>query len=151
MAHQWHQPGPGDPSPLFDAGGGRWPVGSWEQEFQSAPSSVPASRCFVAGALDRCGITAPAVVDDALLVVSELATNSVEHARTPFRVEVSATTVLRIAVVDGSLALPRVENPAALTPRGRGMVIVDRTADRWGTEVERAAKRVWWEVDLRGP
>ena len=73
------------------------------------------------------------VVDDAVLITTELVTNAIVHAGTTFHVVVELQgRLLRIAVVDGCTRPPR-----RRTDRGRGLRIVTRTALRWG----------WWEYD----
>ena len=88
------------------------------------------------------------------LIVSELATNAVLHARTPFSVRVACDDhVLRLEVRDGNGAMPerRVLTPDALS--GRGLALVEIYSDRWGTERLADGKIVWCELDLpwKGP
>jgi anti-sigma regulatory factor (Ser/Thr protein kinase) len=110
------------------------------------PSSPARARRFVADALDhRC----PAeVVEIAVLLVSELATNVVLHARTPMRISVlSARAGVRIEVADDSVAQPVIRIQRSGAPSGRGLVLVDRLARAWGVEAERPGKVVWFELD----
>jgi DNA-binding NarL/FixJ family response regulator len=80
-------------------------------------------------------------------VVSELASNAIEHAAGDF--EVTAAQVgryLRIAVQDSSLSAPRPLTPvsqAPLSDRGRGLPIVDFIATHWGTTALGDGKIVW--------
>ena len=83
------------------------------------------------------------------LIVSELATNAVLHARTPFYVRVTRDDhMLRLEVRDGSRAVPerQVVAPDALT--GRGLALVEIYSDRWGSEPRTDGKVVWCELDL---
>ncbi|MER7008096.1 ATP-binding protein [Dactylosporangium sp. NPDC000555] len=81
-------------------------------------------------------------------IVSELATNAVEHAGTPFTVTVSRRGhLLHLAVEDRDPAPPRTlpwagEGPS-LAPRGAGLRIVSGTAAAWGTAPTAAGKVVW--------
>jgi anti-sigma regulatory factor (Ser/Thr protein kinase) len=89
------------------------------------------------------------VVDAATLLVSELATNAVLHARTDMTV---ATTLddhkLRVEVWDHNPLAPfvRAHQPQDLT--GRGMAMVEGFASAWGAEVRQDGKCVWFEMDV---
>ncbi|MFE6750952.1 ATP-binding protein [Kitasatospora purpeofusca] len=96
----------------------------------------------------------------ALLVVAELAANAITHGRVPgrgFELHISLTTTvrrgatLRIEVSDCRGDRLPVLPPACATDgqSGRGLVLIDALADRWGTELrEPNAKTVWAELDL---
>ena len=89
-------------------------------------------------------------IPDAELLVSELVTNAVLHARsaTVVTIDHDATTV-RIAVCDDSPVRPRLRDygPEAVT--GRGLVIVDRLSRRWGVDPSEGGKCVWFEIEAR--
>jgi anti-sigma regulatory factor (Ser/Thr protein kinase) len=111
------------------------------------PTSVRAARELVTQA---CYGWHLAQVQDARLVVSELAANAVEHARTDFVVTVStARDRLHLAVLDGATAFPRLNVPppagagAQLGGRGRGLNLVHATAAAWGAMPARGGKVVW--------
>jgi hypothetical protein len=55
-------------------------------------------------------------------------------------------TWLRIAVVDGSAIRPVVQELSHERPRGRGMRIVEKIADRWGADDHKGGKRVWFDL-----
>jgi serine/threonine-protein kinase RsbW len=97
----------------------------------------------------------PAVLQDAMLMVSELVTNCVRHAGLPrggtigLRVALSVTT-MRVEVMDegaGFVAHPSI--PSIYKSSGWGLYLVEQLADRWGVARERG-NRVWFEIDL-GP
>ncbi len=91
------------------------------------------------------------VVDDALLVISELVTNAVRHAGTSSTLELELGQTgaqLRVALADGSTAAPRPRRADRGAEDGRGMAILAALSDRWGIEPHQSGKRVWWEVDL---
>jgi anti-sigma regulatory factor (Ser/Thr protein kinase) len=98
------------------------------------------------------GWVAPNQLDDLTLVVSELVTNSVVHsgltvgASITMVVDVSPKRV-RIEVIDHGHGLPDAAQESP-TDHGRGLVIVDRLADRWGTE-HQDETTVWAEFALR--
>lgn len=90
-----------------------------------------------------CGDAIP----DAELLVSELVTNAVLHARSSTRVTIEhAGTTVRVSVCDDSPRRPRLREygPEAVT--GRGLVIVDRIALRWGVDPSDNGKCVWFEI-----
>jgi len=107
--------------------------------------AVAASRRFVAETLVAWGL--PHVVDDASLVVSELATNAVLHARSSFNVLLSwEAGILCISVFDGSASVPSVKHPTPTAISGRGLRLVAAIARRWGTDRDGRGKLVWAEL-----
>jgi len=82
------------------------------------------------------------VVDDAVLITTELVTNAIVHAATTFHVVVELRgSLLCIAVADSCTRAPR-----RRTHRGRGLRIVAHTALRWGWREHDTGKTVWAEV-----
>jgi two-component sensor histidine kinase len=87
--------------------------------------------------------------DTVLLLVSEVVTNAVRHAATPFELTISiAGAEVMVAVVDHDQGhRPQVRNPQPHDTSGRGLRIVNELASDWGTEVVATdAKRVWFRV-----
>jgi hypothetical protein len=89
------------------------------------------------------------------LMLSELATNAVQHAGTEFEVDITMTREaslyrLRVGVTDQSPGLPVLPEPAADAPHGRGLRIVETLADAWGIEIRRGhpGKTVWFVARL---
>jgi anti-sigma regulatory factor (Ser/Thr protein kinase) len=88
----------------------------------------------------------PAVQAIAILLLSELVSNSVRHSGcvAPEQVEIAVEMtgpVVRVAVTDpgaGARIAP------STTPDHAGLRIVDRLSDRWG--VEHDPTTVWFEV-----
>jgi PAS domain S-box-containing protein len=114
--------------------------------------SVAAARRFIRRTLLDWG--AASVVDDALLLVSELVTNAVVHAGTQTDVTCSRYEGgIQVDVLDRYPArgLP-VEVPAADSSRegGRGLHLSSALASAWGVEYTRAAKRVWFRLEVPG-
>lgn len=114
--------------------------------FLPVSESARASRNFVAAQLRRLG--ADDLVHDANVIVSELATNAVRHARSPFRVSVSEVgDLVCISVKDvgeGHATLPTAAADDAL--EGRGMAIIDALAHRWGYSALDHGKVVWAQL-----
>lgn len=87
----------------------------------------------------------------AVLVVSELVTNAVLHARTgasamALRLEISGDR-LRIEVHDGNPGGPEPRTPAGLDESGFGLMLVDAMTDKWGVLQTATGKAVWAEFD----
>jgi anti-sigma regulatory factor (Ser/Thr protein kinase) len=114
----------------------------------AAPESVGAGRRFVQATLRDWG--QEALADTAQLLVSELVTNAVLHAKTgPTVVVRLGGDVIRIEVLDGSSRLPRAKGYGVESSTGRGLLLVDRMAASWGTEIRPGGgKVVWFELAL---
>lgn len=110
------------------------------------PRSAPAARTFVLG----LGWSNDSGVNLRLAtVVSEVVTNAIVHARTPFSVSVLAgETSIHVAVKDGSTILPARKKHETI--KGRGLDIVNAMADRWGVTSQLTGKTVWFEVEKDG-
>lgn len=117
-----------------------------EQTFPVELQSATAARRFVTSTLTAAGATAR--MDDAELCTSELVANAVLHARTAFRVAVDVRDeLLRVEVHDTSTEPPELHRPAPDAAGGRGVLIVDAVADRWGVDPGAGGKAVWFELD----
>jgi anti-sigma regulatory factor (Ser/Thr protein kinase) len=113
-------------------------------DFPNATVSVAAARRFVAGAL---AAEPSGVRERAELIVSELATNAVRHARSGFSVGVEESAgAVRVEVTDAGVGEPRTRAPEPLEPSGRGLVIVGAMADDWGVTERRVGKTVWFSL-----
>jgi two-component sensor histidine kinase len=87
----------------------------------------------------------------ALLVMSELVTNAVEHARTGLRLVVTRTAEgLLIEVSDESGAEPRLRAPGTVERRGHGLRVVEGLTRRWDWTMSARGKTVWALVPLGG-
>ena len=116
------------------------------RRFEPKPKNVRAAREFVAGALRSQGFAGDA--DVVLLLASELVTNAVRHAATPFviRVDVDAGKV-RVAVIDEDVEHPpEVRHPGPDETNGRGLLLVDQLASVWGSDRAGTSKTVWFTV-----
>ncbi|MFD6435871.1 ATP-binding protein [Streptomyces venezuelae] len=88
-------------------------------------------RRISAARLHLWGLPA-ALVNDVLLVVSELATNALRYGTVlGFRLIVT-TEKVGVVVTDGSVRMPRVRQASADEETGRGMLLVQTFADAWG-------------------
>ena len=103
------------------------------------------ARHFVADTLEawRCS----SLVDDAALIVTELATNAVVHARSDFIVTLTrGEGDVRISVQDSSLVAPTVATAPRGSTSGHGLTLVAAVANRWGDGSVGSSKVVWAEL-----
>jgi len=116
----------------------------------SHPQSISAAREAIKPLLTDCR---QPHVDAILLVTSELVTNAVRHARTPFRLEVhSWEHSLTVVVTDACpTEQPQLREPLSdpLALHGRGLFLVDRLSRDWGFTNQGSSKQVWAELDCR--
>lgn len=116
-----------------------------ERVMRPEPESVPEARHFV---LNLGWANDERTRDRLASLTSELVTNAVLHARTPFVVKVSvAANRIRVAVTDGSDAPPALKQHEPTAATGRGLRIIEAIADRWGVEPLQSGKTVWFELD----
>jgi len=116
-----------------------------------------AARALVRSVLEEAGLDT--LLNEALLLTTELSTNAVVHANTELDIEVSADHAgLTVTVTDFApgpveqLAVgPRNETVdiGEVAERGRGLLLVDHFASRWGTVHEGSGKGVWFRLEGR--
>ena len=116
------------------------------RRFDATFEAVREARGFLRRA--TAGRVEPGAQSDLVLVLSELATNAVLHARTPFDVVVTTNGHVRVEVEDGSTNAPVRRVPS--DEGGRGLMIVEQLCDRWGVQIAGGRKCVWCERDLPG-
>ena len=93
----------------------------------------------------------PGLTDTVALLVSELVVNTVSHADSAATLRlVLDDRVLRVEVDDSSQVLPSPQVTTADDSSGRGLMIVEALADRWGVEPTVSGKAVWFELDGGG-
>ncbi|MEU4213518.1 SpoIIE family protein phosphatase [Streptomyces sp. NPDC026206] len=121
--------------------------------FEPVGRSVAAARAFVRDTLQGWGF--PDVIDDAVVLTSELVTNAVVHAGTAADVLcVRMNSGVRVEVAD---RYPERELPVQSPSRhfggvdregGRGLLLCAALAGRWGVEYSATRKTVWFRLDL---
>ena len=89
-------------------------------------------------------------LDDADLLLTEVVTNGVVHARTTITLHVLwGHDRLRVEVTDCSPAMPRPRRATRRSEHGRGLLLLDRRADAWGVtehDTTDTGKTVGFEV-----
>jgi anti-sigma regulatory factor (Ser/Thr protein kinase) len=114
------------------------------RQMPGVPAAVDDARRWVATTLDGWPARR---VEAARLLVSEVVTNAVLHARTDVevRVELDDRTA-RVEVADRSPVdlVPKRYQPDAAT--GRGLRLLATLADRWGVRRSSGGKVVWFEL-----
>ncbi|WP_326644616.1 ATP-binding protein [Streptosporangium sp. NBC_01755] len=140
------------------------------QRFPATTDQVRPARTFVA---DILGDDHP-LRDDAMLLASELATNAVEHSTRPTDTEPADTKTPGARTADttpddrprefvvtvaftphgvivtvqdpGSAQIPRTRNPQPNATGGRGLLLVNELATRWGFHRDPTATVIWFEL-----
>ena len=83
------------------------------------------------------------------LLVTELVSNGVRHARTRLELTLSFDgTCLRVVLADGDPRPPVARVRQGLMAGGWGLTLIDSLSTHWGTDLdESAGKAVWFEID----
>lgn len=120
----------------------------WEVPFLAEPREVAGLRRVLQMHMAFWGL--PEVVAPAQICVSELVANVIRHVGegTPTTLAVSIQgTHVRIELRDpDTRALPTLLAPDPDVESGRGMLLVDELADRWGVALRPDSKVVWCEL-----
>ncbi|WP_344069124.1 SpoIIE family protein phosphatase [Streptomyces crystallinus] len=90
-------------------------------------------------------------VDAAVLMVSEMVTNVLVHTDGDALLVAEATGEpgtrrLRVEVADASDDLPHKRRPGEMASSGRGLVLMEMLADRWGVDPRGEGKSIWFEL-----
>ena len=129
--------------------------------YQPEPTAAAAARRFVRDTLQAWFTSGAAtvghgLVDDAVLLTSELVTNAVVHAGTPVEVTCKLTGGgVEVVVSDGHPARlvpepPENEHIPAERTSGRGLLLPAALASAWGVTYGQAAKAVWFRIGEQG-
>ena len=128
-----------------DQGGPRWNLQ------MTLPTANRAVRLAREATRDALAASRLAYLEEtAVLLVSELVTNSVRHARGSDAITLeleAAGTWLRIEVTDADPRWPQPCTPAGFDESGFGFVLVDALAGKWGVRETETGKAVWAELD----
>ncbi|QNN54147.1 ATP-binding protein [Nocardioides mesophilus] len=120
---------------------------SYRNSWPGTPADVGLARAFAVGHLQE-HLLWP-LVYDVRLVVSELASNAVQHARTAFSVTLEQRDdVVTLWVRDGSTEEPESRTSDLLAAGGRGLPLVSAYTADWGVVPEgTAGKAIWARFD----
>jgi anti-sigma regulatory factor (Ser/Thr protein kinase) len=92
--------------------------------------------------------------ETAVLLVSELVTNAVRHARNTHVIALDleiGQTWLWIEVQDADPRWPQPRTPGSFDESGFGLMLVDALAGGWGVRETVTGKAVWAKLDTRNP
>lgn len=111
------------------------------------PEDVGEARRFLE---DQCRLWhCGDLVDDAMVVLSELVGNAVVHAQSGVEVRLALVEgMLRIEVTDHGGGAPDLQSPGPSEDHGRGLVLVSVLSTSWGVEAFPDGKCVWAEVHI---
>lgn len=124
----------------------------------------PAIHIDLPATVDSCGLARDVVVQacrewdldgvagNAEVIVSELVSNAVRHARPPLHLLLAVRGArLHLALRDGSAALPQPVRggPPPTGDNGRGLMLIDGIAAAWGSMRTTEGKVVWATLRLR--
>nr|WP_037829282.1 SpoIIE family protein phosphatase [Streptomyces sp. NRRL S-325] len=115
---------------------------------QADPQGLSEARAIVRQALTDWGLAG--LADDAETVTGELLVNVLLHTEggAVLTLEVLPEPVrrIRLSVQDRSSVWPRRRTPGETSTSGRGLLLLDAVAERWGIEPRGEGKAVWCEI-----
>jgi anti-sigma regulatory factor (Ser/Thr protein kinase) len=118
--------------------------------YEPRPDQVRDARDHVAELLEQRG-WGPAAIEKARLVISELATNAILHAQTPFELTCQIDGVARFEVRDWDpTSVPLVLDPDPDRTGGLGLRLIEAIATDWGVDSNAEFKVVWCTIDSTG-
>jgi anti-sigma regulatory factor (Ser/Thr protein kinase) len=119
-------------------------------ELPATPASPAAARQWATDRLESWG--EGELVDTVTLLITELVTNVLLHARTPCELRIVKGDRLRVEVVDGSGRVPEQRRrDGELTGSGNGLLLLSALSDDHGVVLDPAGKRVWFELEWPHP
>jgi len=114
-------------------------------EVEPAITSVAAVRAFTTR--NMAAFDCDDHADDAALIISELATNAVVHARTRYRVTMRRRRrAVRLEVTDRVMTMPDPQDEDHDREGGRGLHLISALAIAWGVDPRVDGKTVWAEL-----
>jgi serine/threonine-protein kinase RsbW len=115
------------------------------------PVSAGAARRLIRSACEDWAVDS-ATCDSALVVVTELVTNVVEHAGTQCELTASVSgEELRIEVRDFHRSRPRPRLARTWSARGQGLRIVASLSSQWGVTEFDDGKSLWAVLPMTSP
>ncbi|MYX31425.1 ATP-binding protein [Streptomyces sp. SID8381] len=117
---------------------------TYSQTFPCEPSTAAIGRALVRDVLSVWHLDG--LADRAALIVTELIANASRHTPcSEIRLTVARPDAarLRVGVVDREPARLPILSQAADDESGRGLLLVDAVADRWGYDLHGSGRRPW--------
>ena len=125
----------------------RWSAVNASVSFGAGLESTTAARRFAERTMTGWSVDGERF-ETARLLVSELVANAVTHAATAVEMVLDLDDGrLRVEVRDEAGGRPQRRDPGVEEPTGRGLLIVEELADRWGVDDAPPGKSVWFELE----
>ncbi|NUU25227.1 MAG: SpoIIE family protein phosphatase [Streptomycetaceae bacterium] len=121
-------------------------VATWDVAAEPAavaPVRAACTRQLQAWGLDDISFTTE-------LILSELVTNAIRYGSAPIAVRLLQDHTLICEVSDASSTSPHLRRAATTDEGGRGLFLVARYAERWGTRYTPRGKIIWAEQAVHG-
>ncbi|TDC74533.1 ATP-binding protein [Streptomyces hainanensis] len=122
-----------------------------EMQIPSRPDSLRLARELTRECLDVHWLLPVELTENAVLLVSELVGNAIQHTGAPvFGLRIRGRRGwIRIEVMDPSRALPcMLPVRRADAVNGWGVFLIGALADRWGADILPWGKSVWFEMRI---
>jgi PAS domain S-box-containing protein len=119
-------------------------IASWD--LPAEPAVVADARALAARQLAAWGLEKASFTTE--LIVSELLTNAIRHAEPPIQLRMILDRALNCEVSDGSSTIPHLGCADYYDEGGRGLLIVSKLTERWGTRHTRTGKTIWAQQPL---
>lgn len=115
-------------------------------ELPPDPAVVADARALTERQLDAWGLSELSFT--AALVVSELVTNGIRYATGPVVLRLIRDRSLLCEVSDSAHTAPRLRRARRDDEGGRGLILVARMSQRWGTRYTASGKTIWAELPI---
>lgn len=124
------------------------------KRFRVRKDSVAAARLHVRTTLTDWKLGG--LIEDSVLITSELTTNAVSHAKGTgdyFELALRRRSgILVLEVADSyQWRMPELRKPGPDDPTGRGLLIVDALSQHWGVRPRDPGKTVWAHLAINRP
>lgn len=119
-------------------------VATWD--LPADPAVVTTAREQAMTRLSDWGLDDAAFTTE--LVISELITNAIRHARSPIQLRLIRDLTLICEVSDGSSTAPHPRRARDFDEGGRGLLLVSQLTQRWGSRQTPQGKTIWTEQAL---